>query len=321
MRWDSHRNQPVDAEGEPLTNAALVAIASEHATATSFGHHTLAAFQTCNKHAQLSKELRLREAVQPIALMIGSGVHMGLNVWYTLSRHFTDETPKDDRRAARQQAMDAGAVLAYASGEVAPLTPVDHKVAAAVQTAYLLSHYFNHYTHEAIEIISTEKAFVIPELDGYTGRADGIVRYKPGYQLAGHYFVMETKTTSDDDLDRFTEQFQISRDVTGYLVGAMHTFDVPFSGILLNVIGKTDPPTFFRIPVLRSPEDIKLWMHETLQIVNMYKSCRSSGVWPRNTDMCSRWAGWNRPCVYKTVCRWREDERIIENMFYRVPQK
>jgi hypothetical protein len=278
------------------------------------GAHVLQRFQTCNKAEQLARMGTDGRALSPriasVPLMVGTGIHRGLQVRYA---------SPGDVASIETYAVAEGMLAAYAAGCAALETPLEHCQAAAQQTSTLLRAYFQHYpmAAEPFKTLATEEPFEIPELHGYTGRLDGLIQFNEGTPYAGHYFVREFKSTAERNQQRFLQRFAISRDLTWYMAGGMHKFDKPLSGVLLDVLVKEDPPSFYRVPVFRTASQVKRWMTETHFVIQQLRACEAAGVWPRNTAMCHNWEGYMRPCDFKAVCVYGEDERIIDGLYER----
>jgi len=190
---------------------------------------------------------------------------------------------------------------------------------------YLVQSYMDVYDKDPFTSLVEEHEFsyLIDNKYSYTGKCDRIVR-GPEDRL----YVMEHKTTGFA-ISMYMRNFYLAPQITGYYIGAVEAVKSMsgegISGIILNVCQKPrknkrgyGSPQFGRELFTRTPEQVSEFLSSTAQVFQAIDECavesaeKGKEAYYRCEHECF---SFNRACEYIELCRYGEDEHLIEATF------
>ena len=150
---------------------------------------------------------------------------------------------------------------------------------------------------EPFDIVSIEQSFQVAIPNNhhvYTGKFDGIVRYKVDSQWPGQLAILEHKTEKRNALKNLPKAWAAKSQVSLYMWAAQVLYDEPVAHILLDVIRRQspkgqEPASFYRDILERTPEQCEDALHDLTWVadqIEMLEIERPNEHWPRTTDSC-----------------------------------
>jgi hypothetical protein len=184
-----------------------------------------------------------------------------------------------------------------------------------------LEWYAKVYAQEPFKVIAKpEVGFVIQLGDIlWGGRMDLPIEWD------GQLWIMEHKTTSRLDANYF-KQYQLCKQITSYVVGAEEYLGRKCSGCIVNAIeawkelkeptpkSKKPEDHFVRDPIIRSEllkERFKLNVNRIIRDI-LWCTENNEFYEAEKKDVCF---SYNSECPYMTLCKYGEDQRVIERNF------
>ncbi|KKK72820.1 hypothetical protein LCGC14_2900060, partial [marine sediment metagenome] len=262
-----------------------------------FDYTAIDTFQTCRRkfYWSMVKDIQLKHKSN--TLLFGGAVHE------CLVTHYTEGNEAAIKRFGLEyKDVEGDDLRTVANGEK------------------LMRVYGEVYKHEPFTLSGKpEIGFVIPLSNCmYGGRIDLPIEWDG-------MWVMEHKHTASLT-PKYFRQFDLCKQVTGYIVGLEEYTGKKCTGCMVNVLqpwkevkrvtAKTKKPEdhYLRCPVTRSPELKSRWKTNIERIVRDIKWCESNDEWyeAEKKEMCFYY---NVDCPYKTLCQYGYDERIIKRDF------
>lgn len=266
-------------------------------------YSTLSSFQTCRKKYYFEHIRHLKTTTKGAALQFGGAVHSALDIYYStedksqglLNAKLVFEKEWQDREGDELRTVENGLKM--------------------------LDAYADKYRHEPFKALGKpEQGFVFPIGDIlYGGRIDLPVEWD------GNLWIMEHKTTTRLSGGYF-DQYDLDKQVTGYIIAAEETFKRKVYGCVVNVMepwkevktktARTKAPEdhFARAPITRSDDLKERFKINVQRIVRDIKWCEETGEYmeAEKKEVCQYY---NRPCPYLQLCKHGEDERVIEREY------
>lgn len=258
---------------------------------------TIDVFQTCRKKMEFWGIRHLMPKTKSPALRFGGAIHEALDVYY-------DGKPLDN---VLQKFKES-----YNEVEGEELRTVENGIK-------LLTWYSTIYKDDVVKILlRPESAFAFDLGDFlYAGKIDLVVEW------GGEMWIMEHKTTTRLGAS-YADQFQLDKQITGYIVAAEQHMKRECAGCILNVLepwndvqrvsSRTKAPEqhFMRFPITRSKELKERFLLNISRIVRDIEWCRSNNEWmeAEKKEVCTYY---NRKCQYFDICRFGENEQLIKN--------
>ena len=145
--------------------------------------------------------------------------------------------------------------------------------------------------------VGVEISFRLPVDHGivFCGCLDRIIESR------GKLYIVDQKTTSKPLNSRFFESYECSDQIFLYSLVAKHLLKSPIRGIIIDGVQVLAGTTKFkREAVIKTPEQIDEWYHDTIDII------RSRGnVLPRNFTSCWKYGS----CDFVDVCKASPTQR------------
>lgn len=190
--------------------------------------------------------------------------------------------------------------------------------AVELEAQAMLAAYCSAYPLEPFDVLTVERVFKIP-LNGsghvYSGKFDGIIRYKDTKKLA----ILEHKTQKRGGQNNTPEAWAARAQVSLYQYAAGVLYQEPVEHILLDVLTRQSPKGqepcgFYRDVLERTSEQVEDAIADLRYIADrieaMEREFYLSGFrWPRNTDKCmdGRWE-----CDYYSLHVNQMDEQLVQ---------
>ncbi len=266
-----------------------------------YDYTRLDTFQTCRKKYYWWGIKGLQTLTKSPALLFGGAIHDALDVFY-----ITGDMDKGIAKFIEKHTEREGDDL--------------RTIANGVK---LLEWYVKVYPREPFKIIGKpEEGFVFPIEDVmYGGRMDLPIEWDD--QL----WIVEHKTTSQLS-SSFARQFDLDKQVTGYIIATEEFAGRKCLGAIINVLqpwkqlkrvtakSKTPEQHFLRFPSNRSQFLKDRFKLNVQRIVRDIRWCKENDEWfeAEKKDVCFHY---NYDCPYKELCMYGEDSSIIERD-YRV---
>ena len=259
---------------------------------------TIDCFQTCRKKYYWQMVRHLQTKTKSNALLFGGEIHDALDLHYTVGneaalRHF-GETFKN-REGDELRTVENGLKMLEWYGKV--------------------------YRHEPFKVLGKpELGFVFPLGDIlWGGRMDLPVLWN------GDLWIVEHKTTSILRGNYFN-QFELDKQVTGYIMGAEAFLGKKCYGCLINAMqpwkelkrptykSKKPEEHFVRCPVTRSKALKERFTLNVNRIVRDILWCEENNEFyeAEKKDICFNY---NYNCPYLDLCKYGEDERLVEKEY------
>lgn len=270
-------------------------------------YSTLSSFQTCRKKYYFEHVRHLKPKLKGAALEFGGALHLALDAYYG----------NDDKEASLILAKKAFSDN-WKDREGDEIRTVENGIK-------MLEHYALKYKHEPYKVIGkpeTGFVFFIGDIL-FGGRIDLPVEWD------GNLWIMEHKTTTRLSSSYFS-QYELDKQVTGYIIAAEEYFQRKVYGCIVNVLEpwkevirksvKTKQPEdhFARSPITRSIMLKDRFKLNVQRIVRDIKWCEENDEYmeAEKKEVCHYY---NRPCPYLQLCKYGEDERVINNDFIVEP--
>lgn len=261
-----------------------------------FDNSTISCFLECRKKYYWRLYCHLTPKVIAPALSFGLAVHEALDAYYT------------DGLAKAIEIFRA----TYADKEGEQIRTVENGIK-------LLENYAKVYMNEPFKVIGKPEAgFVFPIGDIlWGGRIDAIVEWD------GELFILEHKTTTVLR-GKYFNQFDLSRQVTGYILAAEEYIGRKCMGCVINALEpwkevirksaktKKDSEHFARYPITRNQAQKDLFKLDVQRIIRDINWCEKEQEFYTNTESCF---SYNYDCPYKVLCKYGEDPRFIARDF------
>lgn len=180
--------------------------------------------------------------------------------------------------------------------------------------------YRSAYPVESFDVVACEQSFEVA-IPGshhrYTGKFDGVVRYKEDSLWPGQLALLEHKTEKRNALRNLPKAWAAKSQVSLYMWAAQKLYDEPFAHIILDVIRRQspkgqEPANFYRDVLERTKaqqEDALrdlVWVADQIEMLEIE---RPDEHWPRTTDQCQQgnWA-----CDYFDIHVGEESPELIQ---------
>jgi hypothetical protein len=257
---------------------------------------TISCFQTCRRKYYFRHVLHLQPKIKGTALLFGSAIHEGLDTYYITK----DVEKAVDSFRANYQDREGDEIRTLAIGEK------------------LLRTYAKKYANEPFTPIDKpEEGFVFPIGDIlYGGRMDLPVDWD------GQLWVVEHKTTTRLTGSYF-DQFELDKQITGYIVGIEEYYGRKCTGCVLNVMepwkepirktSKTKAPFdhFLRKAIQRSTALKDRFKYNVQCIVRDILWCEENNEF-QEAEKKEACFYYNRPCPFLNLCIYGADEKFIK---------
>lgn len=264
-------------------------------------YSTLSSFQTCKKKYYWEHVRNLKPKLKGAALQFGGAIHEALDTYYSEGMNESALKLGIDKLKVGWQDREGDEIRTVENG------------------VKLLENYALKYKHEPFKPLGKpEKGFVFFIGDIlYGGRIDLPVEWD------NDLWIMEHKTTTRLTNGYF-DQFELDKQVTGYIIAAEEHFKGrKVMGCIVNVMEpwkevkrvteKTKKPEdhFLRKPITRSQmlkDRFRLNIQRTVRDIEW---CTENDEFmeAEKKEVCYYY---NRPCPYLQLCKYGEDERVIE---------
>ncbi len=260
---------------------------------------TISCFQTCRRKYYWSYVRHLRPQVKGTALLFGGAIHEALDCYY-----------KNDNR-------EQGAVEAIKLFKSIYASPEGDDLRSQENGVKLLMWYFVKYKHETCTVAGKpEEGFVFFCGDVlYGGRLDLPIEWD------GQLWIMEHKTTTRLGASYFN-QFELDKQITGYIVALEEYSGRECSGAIINVMepwkdvkrvtAKTKQPEdhFLRKPLTRSKQLKDRFRYNVQAIVRDITWCEEHNEY-QEAEKKEACFYYNRNCPYLQLCQYGENEKVI----------
>ncbi len=286
-------------------------------------YSSLELIQTCKRKARYVLRDELRSNQESPATLFGSGIHKGLEVWYSMPQ--TRRKPSCDGECASfaQLCANCAAIAAFRSSvhSMETLDPTDKRSPNSGER--ILRSYFSKFWDDPFEVMCdeaglplVEKTFEFVMVDEphvkiiYFGTVDAILRNTQ----TGVVLVVDHKTTSSLGSE-FYNRIKPNHQYTGYIMGAQKVLGIQTELFLVNglQVAKTKADCARQITT-RTEEDQKELVDAVRFAVSDYLLCEAQDRWPMNApNPCTNFGG----CQYRVICEAPEVIRgqIIQNLY------
>lgn len=266
-------------------------------------YSTLSSFQTCRKKYYWEHVRHLKPKLKGSALQFGSAIHEALDEYYVSK----DMTKGIEKFKSGWQDRDGDEIRTVENG------------------IKMLTWYQKKYEHEPFKVIGkpeTGFVFFIGDIL-YGGRIDLPVEWD------GNLWIMEHKTTTRLSSGYFA-QYELDKQCTGYIIAAEEYFKRKVHGCIVNVMEpwkevikktartKAEEDHFARSPITRTTELKDRFRLNVQRIVRDIRWCEENDEYmeAEKKEVCQYY---NRPCPYLQLCKYGENERVIENDYIVEP--
>lgn len=267
-------------------------------------YSSLELLQTCKRKAMYVLRDELKSTEESPALSFGSGIHKGLEVWYTLPREQRKSSCNED---CTERCANCSAVAAFLRSTEASTAPVGDK-RHPLNGVRILRAYFAKFFDDPFEVMVgsdglplVEKSFEFTMVDeghvkiNYFGTIDAILRNTE----TGVTLVVDHKTTSSLGTE-FYSRIKPNHQYTGYVMGAREVLGIDTELFLVNglQVAKTKAECARQITT-RTEEDFAELVSAVRFAVSDYLQCEAQDRWPQNApNPCSMYG----KCQFHDVC-------------------
>lgn len=283
-------------------------------------------FQSCFRKYQFKNEQCIVPMHTSSPLQIGDAYHRGLQNYYggwspkevlvDIKNYYIDQQDEFDDEVFGAQCVKN----------------------SMITRAMLIGYMFKYAADEFFEI-TPEKEFCIPiyEETGMrvwiAGKRDGI------YKADGKNWLLENKTTSETDYERYKKKLLLDIQSTLYIIATEIELQETIHGVFYNVarkpflkqkekesdnafydrlkfdyVNRADDFYFRRLWIYRSEDDKQELMSEIIQIARDLQSKRKHGDWYRNLNACTQYG----TCPYLPICMNKPTDEEIEMAYKKV---
>ena len=264
---------------------------------------SISTFQTCPKKFYYRMIKDLTPLTTAPALLFGKALHMALETYYNNTENRLEK-----------------AIEAFKANYVDSESDAKRTTANAEK---LLRGYAEVYANEPFKVLSTEVGFSVPVEYGsgksflLCGRLDALVDWQ------GALYVLEHKSTTMLASNYFF-QFEMNMQVDGYIYAATQITGRRCLGAIINAMEvwkNVQKPTaktkqlsdhYARDPQSRSEHQLKEYCEDLGLVVEDIIKAEKLNRFPRNKQSCFNY---NYKCPYWDICKYGEDERLIEKNF------
>lgn len=264
-----------------------------------FDYTTLSMFQECRRKYYFWGVKHLQPKTKSNALLFGTIIHDVLDIWYL---------EKDLDKAVAYIKEN------FHNKEGDDLRTVEN-------ATKLITEYARVYKDEPFTIVGKPEAGFVMPIDDilFGGRLDLMIDWD------GELWILEHKTCSRLD-GNFFKQFDVDKQVTGYIIGAEFAFGKKVKGAWINALepwkqlvrptsrSKKIEDHYQRSPVTKNRAMKERFLLNVKRIVRDIKWCEGNDEFyeAEKKEVCR---SYNYDCPYKELCIWGEDARTIEREF------
>ena len=172
--------------------------------------------------------------------------------------------------------------------------------------------YTEHYIHDNLKTLvlrngaaAIEFSFRLEIGNGllWCGHLDKVADFQ------GNHYVLDRKTTKTTPGQYYFSQFDLSVQMSGYMLAGKLIFDTPIRGVFVDCAQVAVNFTRFeRMPTMRSELMVEEFLAEVYTWVAKAHACADANEWPRNLTSCSKYSG----CQYRKICA--ADPRIRDSI-------